>query len=202
MNAADEQWLEWRLAAAPVVRTSSTCIAVNGSPMKPAYHPSTEPIPGRPGLYEQVFVADEFAVEIGKEAVLFGAADESHSLLVSWPADASQCRSGALTPEEVCVEFNDQGNSCSGAHMESVEVDPTQILVTLRPQSGLVVSRVSYDLEADSFSGPCQFPDMAVGRIVARIQIPTAKRQQLRSALRHLASIGCSVVDRLAYGHE
>src|SRR5262245_19992068 len=84
-----------------------------GQPMKPTYLLTADPLPEATGLYEQAFRADQLVVEVDEESRMIGAAENHgrggtiHGLLISWTSDASKIA-------DVGLEFNDQGNSCSG----------------------------------------------------------------------------------------
>jgi hypothetical protein len=160
------------------------------------YQPATDRISDAGGLYEQTFRADQLVVQTNANDTLLGIAEVHadggtiHGLLVNWPTDAS-------ATGDVYLEFNDQGNSCTGVDIESITATEVAFVVSLRPEADLVASRVSYVPEADMFSGPCVFQERRLGRIVAQWSVPPELRQDLRNALRHLASLGCNVVDEL-----
>jgi hypothetical protein len=135
------------------------------------------------GKYEQTFDANHAAVEIEDGAVMLAAADGEygaiHGLVMSSPE---------LEPfraEDVYVEFNDQGNGCSGSDV-AVSFDGNQLLIEYADNVQVWVGRISYQPDADPLREPDDESELPLRRLV--INLKSARRRGRRFATSFTAS--------------
>jgi hypothetical protein len=122
------------------------------------------------GRYQQVFTAGYVSIEQAHGFTTLGFTEEKyqsiHGLILAYPS------SPGFSPENVQVEFNDQGNTVSGSEI-AVGVIEGAFVVSIDDESMLASGRISYEASGDAMTDdPDVEGEQDLQRIVVRLSVP------------------------------
>ena len=138
------------------------------------------------GRYEQTFDAEHVAVDTADGAVTLAAADREyeprHGIFVSAP------EAEPFTPEDIYVEFSDQGNGCSGREV-TISLHDKQLRFEYSDEVTAWVGRISYE-DDDVSSDPALPLRRVVVNLKTTLEVFAAVEKELRRLQRNGVAVG------------
>jgi hypothetical protein len=156
---------------------------------KPVYVPVVKALDD--GKYEQRFAAGCVSLDAEHGFVHLGLTEEEssavHGLIIATPQNEP------FSPSDVYVEFNDQGNACSGADI-ALSLGGAQLVVEFSDDVEMWVSRLSYSAAADSLSDPEEDYAFPLRRVAVNLQVPAETIETIARELERMRRNGVRVV--------
>jgi hypothetical protein len=156
---------------------------------KPVYVPVVKALDD--GKFEQSFTASCVSVDAQHGFVHLGLTEDEesavHGLIIATPQNEP------FSPSDVYVEFNDQGNACSGADI-ALSLGGAQLVIEFSDDVEMWVSRLSYSAAADPLSDPEEDYGFPLRRVAVNLQVPAETTETIARELQRMQRNGVEVV--------
>jgi hypothetical protein len=156
---------------------------------KPVYVPVVKALDD--GKFEQSFTASYVSLDAEHGFVHLALTDEEscavHGLIIATPQNEP------FSPSDVYVEYNDQGNACTGADV-TFSLDGGQFVVEFSDDVEMWVSRLSYSAAADPLSDPEEDYAFPLRRVAVNLQVPAETTETIARELERMQRNGEVVI--------